>query len=244
MDLKDRKTQFVIALLIIVGILLFRSCKGDLDLKEQIGLYEAAQDTLSQTRNELGEQVSSIALFKADKKKDFLKMKSNDSTIIALQKVVKEYKGKLKTATVLGTSTNDNGSSSTVTDYDTIYTDTGNYMSPIYKTDWEEEWSVGKIVATKDSISRNIKVKNKFELTIGEEESKRGWFKKLRKKESLVTITNKNPNTVTTELRTFTIEPHKNKISIGLGVAYGFDIIGLKPTVVIGPTVHIPLISW
>ncbi len=240
MNLKDRKTQFTILLLIIVGILLFRSCKGDIDLKEQIGLYEAAQDTLHQTRNELGQQVSSIALLKADNKKDLLRMKTDDSTIIALQVLVKEYKGKLKTATVLGTSTNDNGNSGTTTDYDTIYTDTGSYVSPVYKTEWEEEWSIGKIIATKDSISRDIKIKNDFEITVGDEKQK-GLFKK---KKSLVTITNKNPNTITTELRTFVIEPQKKKVSIGLGVAYGFDIIGLKPTVVVGPTLHIPIISW
>lgn len=240
MDLRDRKTQFVILLLVIVGILLFRSCKGDINLKEQIGLYEATQDTLSQTRNKNGEQATSIALLKADRRKDLFKIKTNDSTIIALQKVVKEYKGKLKSATVVGVSTNDNGSSSTTTDYDTIYTDTGRYVSPIYKTDWNERWSAGKIIATKDSISRDIKVKNDFEITIGEERQK-GFFKK---KKSLVTITNKNPNTITKELRTFSIEPHKNKFSIGVGVMYGFDITGLKLTVVVGPTVNIPIISW
>jgi len=202
-------------------------------------MYEALQDTLEQTTNELGQQTSTIALLEADKAKDLLKIKTNDSTVIHLQKVVKDYKGKLASATVLGTSTNDAGSSSTTTDYDTIYTDTGSYISPVYKSNWDEEWSVGKIVATKDSISRQIKIKNDFEMTIGKE--RQGF---LKKKKSVVTIKNLNPNTVTTELRTFNIQPHKNKISFGIGAAYGLDIVGFKPTLVIGVTAHIPIISF
>jgi len=67
------------------------------------------------------------------------------------------------------TSTSDNGSSISTTQWDTIKTDTGSYASAVYKTDWDEEWSVGKIVATKDSITRDIKIKNDFEMTIGKE---------------------------------------------------------------------------
>lgn len=234
----DTKNIIIGLLLIIVIILYFKSC-GKSKSDEYKGLYEAAQDTLQQTRNELGEQVSSIALLSASNDKLFLKMKTNDSTIIALQNVVKDYKGKLKAATVLGTSTNDTGSSETTIKWDTIRDESGTSVAAVYETEWDEKWSVGSIRATKDSISRDIKIRNDFEITIGEE--KQGWFKK---KKSLVTITNKNPNTITQELRTFTVEPKKRRISIGLGAAYGFDIIGLKPTIVVGPTVHIPIISW
>ena len=229
-------------MLILAAILIFfiyRGCESRADLKEQIGLYEAAQDTLHQTRNELGQQITSISLLQADKEKDLLKLKTNDSTIIALQKVVKEYKGKLDNATVFGNSTNDAGSSETIIKWDTLKTDTGSTAYPTYTSNWVEKWSEGNIKATKDSIFRDIKIKNEFEMTMGKENQ--GF---LKKRKSVVTIKNLNPNTITTELRTFTVEPHKNKFSFGIGAAYGYDLIGLKPTIVVGATVHFPLISF
>ena len=176
---------------------------------------------------------------KAAKKKDFLKMQTNDSTILALQKVVKDYKGKLASATVLGSSTSDSGTSVTTTSWDTIKTDTGSIIHPVFKTDWDERWSRGNIIASKDSISRNIQVKNEFEFTQGLE--RQGF---LKKRKSLVTIKNLNPNTVTTELKTFTVQAQKKRFSVGIGAAYGLDITNLKMTIVIGPTIHMPLISW
>ena len=239
MDLRNRKNQTIIALLIIAGILLFKSCSDNRGLKEQVALYETAQDSLTQTRNDLGQQITSTSLMKAAKKKDFLKMQTNDSTILALQKVVKDYKGKLASATVLGSSTSDSGTSVTTTSWDTIKTDTGSIIHPVFKTDWDERWSRGNIIASKDSISRNIQVKNEFEFTQGLE--RQGF---LKKRKSLVTIKNLNPNTVTTELKTFTVQAQKKRFSVGIGAAYGLDITNLKMTIVIGPTIHMPLISW
>jgi len=239
MDLNNRKNQIIIVLLIIAGILLFKSCSDNRGLKEQVALYEASQDTLIQTRNALGQEKTSTALMKASNKKAFLKMQSNDSTIIALQKVVKEYKGKLSVATVLVNSTNDNGTSATTTSYDTIKTDTGSIIHPVFRTNWDERWSRGNIIASKDSITRDIQVRNEFEITQGKE--KQGF---LKKKKSLVTIKNLNPNTVTTELKTFTIQTQKKRFSVGIGAAYGLDITSFKTTIVIGPTIHMPLISW
>lgn len=236
----DTRNIIIGVLLIIAIILYFKSC-GKSKSDEYKGLYEAAQDTLQQTRNELNQQISSISLLQASNEKTFLKMKTQDSTILALQKVVKDYKGILESATVLSVSTGETGKSATVIEkWQTIYTDTGEIRYPEYKTDWNEKWSIGEIVATKDSISRNIKIRNDFEITIGEERQG-GW---LSRKKPVVTVLNKNPNTITKELRTFTVEPKKKRFSIGVGAAYGFDIVGLKPTIVIGPTVHIPIISW
>lgn len=234
---KDPKNVIIAILLIIAGILYFKSC-GKGKLETYIDLYEASQDVLHQTRNKLGQEVTKTSLLVAEREKDLLKIKSKDSSIIALQKVVKDYKGKLAAATVLSNSTTDSGTTVTLIEYDTIKTDTGQYIYPTYTSEWKERWSEGYIKAGKDYVFRDIKVKNEFEIT-------QGWEKQgfLKKKKPLVTVVNLNPNTVTQELKSFFVQPYKNKISIGLGACYGFDIIGLKPTVVVGPTVHIPILS-
>jgi len=190
----------------------------------QSDLYEATQDSLRISVNKNGEQKASIKILATTNKKQFLQLETNDTTIQKLQKVVKDFKGKIHSATVLGTSTADVGITRTITlPGDTVFRGDTIIIYDTYTSDWNEQWSIGSIRATRDSIFRDIKIKNDFEITTGL--ASQGFFKK-RKLE--VKIKNKNPNTVTKELRTFEIDVPNKRFTVGVQAGYGITMNGVS----------------
>lgn len=220
--LKERHYLIVIAALIAV-IFFLRSCNGDGEMKD---LYEAAQDSLVQYRNENGEQVSKIALMTAESERAFLQMKTSDSTILKLQDQVREYKGKLIAATRIITVTGSEGNTvTTITKFDTIE----NVVYPQYETTWQDKWQKGYIHATKDSIYREIKLFNEFAINIGFE--RQGF---LKRRIGTVSVVNLNPYTETTELRSFHLDKQKRIFSIGLIAGYGISLSNYKISPIAG----------
>lgn len=237
----NKTTLTLIGVCVVLIILLFyRGCNKGNQLQEQIDLYEASKATLLVAENKLGQQTAQIELMTADNEKDLLKMQTQDSTIMKLQSVVKDYKGKLATATVIINSTGDVGSTATtITKHDTVTVNGVEYIYGTYESEWDEEWSSGKIVATKDSISRNFLVKNEYEIT-------QGWERQgfLKGKSPVVKIKNLNPNTSTEELRSFTVTEKKKPFALSAGAVYGIDILHLRPTIVVGVGVTYSIIKF
>lgn len=225
-----RKIDLIFVLIMaIMAILLLRSCDQQKSAKS---LYEATQDTLSVRTNELGQQIASINALRASSAKDLLTLKTKDSTIIRLQGVVKDYKGRISSATVISTESSDVGTTATIVSFpDSAESETQTPLYPTYESVWDEQWSMGYIIANKDSISRKIRVKNEFDITVGW--ANKGLFKK---KEFEVSVLNKNPNTVTTELQTFKVEVPKKRFSLGVQAGYGvlIDKSGLSTGVYLG----------
>lgn len=217
----------------ILAFLLFKSCEQNKGLHD---LQTALDDTITQYRNKHGQQVITISVLQGEREQDFLKLKSKDSTVKALQKVVKDYKGKLQSATVASTETTDTGKSKTTETSDTVRVAEKWELRPVYKTEWKERWSEGTIEAHFDTVYRNIKTKNEFAFTHG---TKRNLFKKDVLK---VEMTNLNPNTVTTELRSYSVAMPKKRFSIGLGCTYGYSLTTYKPDAVVG--VNASFILW
>jgi len=213
----------LIGICIVLFLLLTRSCDK---VSEQKGLLIDLNDTLRVSRNELGEQTAKINILEMERSKDFLKLKTNDSTIFKLQNAVEKYKGDLASATVGSTETGIVGSGETVIIHDTdiVYINDTAYVYPKYESSWENKWELGHIIASKDSVWRSIKVKNEFELTYGE--VKKGLFKP---KVLEVSLTNKNPNTVTKELRTFSIKQKPKRFVVSAQLGYGIGLIDFKP---------------
>ena len=156
-----------------------------------------------------------------------------------MKTIVKEYKGKLDAATVASTSTSERGTTVTEVEHDTITIDGREYIYPVYKSEWDDEWSQGYITASKDSISRQIFVRNEFEITQGWQRDK--WYKE---KKPVVKIKNLNPNTETEELRSFVVEEKKKRIAIGVGGAYGVNLFTFSPALVAGVTVQYTLFRF
>lgn len=209
----------------ILAFLLFKSCEQNKGLHD---LQTALDDTITQYRNKHGQQVITISVLQGEREQDFLNLKSKDSTINKLQKVVKTYKGKLQSATVASTETTDSGKTVTIVKHDTVYIDGVTELKPVYSTSWSERWSEGSIEAHFDSIYRSIKTKNEFTFT---HVVKRNLFKKDVLK---VEMTNLNPNTVTTELRSYSVKMPKKRFYVGLGCTYGYSLTTYKPDAVVG----------
>ena len=226
------KQKITIVVLCLVIIFLF--IKGCSDKKELINLNNSLTAKLDTSRNELGQQKASILSIVTQRERDFLKIKTKDSTILWLQKTVKEYKGKISSATVVSNTTVSKGSTTTIIKHDTI----DNVIYDTYFTKWDNKWENGYILASKDSIRREIKFKNEYQVTIGNESN--GWFKK---REFKVSILNLNPNTYTTELRSYNVSAKPKRFTLGIQAGYGINLLTMKQALYLGLGANYTIIS-
>lgn len=240
MDLKKLRIYaelLVLGTCIVLFLLLNRSCDK---VSEKNEFIDGLNDTLRTTRNELGQQTATISVLEFENDKYFTKIKTNDTTIQWLQNVVKEYKGKLASATVGSTVTVVQGATETVVIHDTeiVYRNDTAFIYPTYKASFNNRWEEGLITANKDSIWHDLKVKNEFQLTLGEVRNK--W---LKPKEMEVSILNLNPNVSQTELKSFSIKQKDKKINVSLSLGYGFGLKTFEPQPIGGITVGYTLFS-
>ena len=160
-----------------------------------------------------------IQVLETEKVRDFISIKSSDSTIVKLQALVKEYKNKIKnqgSITHIGSETGIEGSAPTIiTKIDSIY--------PTYTSNFNlKGWVTGTTVSDKNKTTIDLKVKNEYSVIVGEE--RQGLFKP---KKPFVEVINRNPYTETTALRTYQVtqKPPK-KFGIGPVAAYGVELNG------------------
>lgn len=225
------KYIFLASLVLFMVLFLKFGCNKIQAFKDLKSNYETISEQVKTYKNKNGELVGQIGSLETQTKKQFLSIKSKDSTIQWLQQTVKDYKGKLESATVASTSTTDSGSTGTVvTKWDTIVNDSVIERYPTYETLWRDKWSTGRITANNDSIVRNIKIRNEYEFTQGYERKFLFW----NSDKLTVEMTNKNPNTITNEVRTVTFKDKPRLFSIGVGFAYGYDLLDGKRTVIFG----------
>ncbi len=212
--MKDPKNIALLVLAAVVVVLLWFGCNQRKKRVEQNAMYEAAADSLHYSNDSL---TASIQVIEASREKDFLNMQTKDETIRNLQRVVKDYKGKLASATIATTTTTESGATKAIfLKPDTVIENDTVKIYPVYFTDWRDQWSIGSITASHDSIVRDIKIKNQFEFTHGY-----GRWNPFKKRELTVTMVNKNPNTITSELRTYTLKQSEKRFGVSVNVGYG-----------------------
>lgn len=238
-NLLQKKDYILSILLIIIAILFYTKCEQNENLQEQNTLHINADAELKEYKSKEGLYVSQIAILTTEREKDFLKFKSKDSTILKLQEAVEEYKGKLRSVTIhSGRTTSKGGSITVINKTDTIIKDSLIYLYPTYESKWSNKWEIGSIIANKDSVFRDIKINNEYEITIGN--VKNGIFKK---KTSEVIVKNLNPNTQTTELKTYEVIQKDKRINLGVQAGYGLGLTTMKPTTYIGVGVSFNIIG-
>lgn len=204
-------------------------CNGKKGIKQQRLLDNSLADTLRIKIDALGKQSARTSVL-TDDTKDFLLIRSKDSSIIYLQEQVKKYRKELKggSVTVVSTSTNINATNPTIVIHDTTKV-FGESIPDIYKSKLKNQWYSGSITARQDSTTLKISIENKYSVVIGEE----GKF--WEKKRPFVEVTNENPYTKTNQLRAFvTSKPKEKKWGIGVIGGYGVGSKGLTPIVGIG----------
>ena len=220
------------AALLVVGFLYHDSCQKRI---ESESLNQSLQDTLRYTEDSLTAEISDIRVSKA---KDFTKLEGLQGSLKELQELVK--KDRAYNAAILKNISRIKGSSRTIIlPGDTVREDGVLKIYPTYKTDWKERWSQGSITAMKDSIGWSFKVYNEFELSQSWKREK--WFKK---RVGTAKVTNRNPNTVTKEFRTFNLENKQNKFNFGPSVNLTYSLSDQSFKLSPGISLQYTLIGW
>lgn len=198
-------------------------------------MYEASLDSLTTFKNQKGELVSRIATITSSNTKLFSELKSKDSTITELQRLVKDYKKELK----------DGGSAGVIyikgekeiiakTIVDTI---TGDYNSNFNL----DNWIWGDVFMNRDTTILNINTKEKVSFVIGKEKT---GFLGLGKPKYFSDVKLENPYNTVTEYRTYSVSIPENKwvLSVGASGVYDFS----SGSMIIGPSINIgyKLLSW
>lgn len=214
--------QIIITILILLVIWLYikhlTNKNKTLELK-----YNVATAEMQVFTDKDNNQVAKIIVFEAEKAKDFLKIKSQDSMVVFLQSEVKKYKNQIKepgsSVTTVTNSTNISGSGVT-----TVIPPTVQGKSPIYTTIKNTEWIDIFIKAASDSIIYKLNIRNKYSVLIGYEKGL-----------PFAQVKNLNPFTETTDLRTYQVTmPKIKRIGIGIQTGYGIGSGGITPYIGVG----------
>ena len=218
--MSNSQVSNVIMLFVIIfmSLLLYDSGLNNKSLEQ---LNQAKDDTLAIVFNKQGQQVASISILMGQRN-DLLKLNaSKDIALLKLQKLVENQK-RIISATVLSSTTKNNGTSVTTLtgSSDTIRKDSLIYIYPEYSTSFNDKWREVKILAGKDSIQWDVINYNEFQIV--QRYERNGLFKP---KTGIIEVTNLNPYTKTTELKTFTVKPPKQKAAFFTGTVVGAAII-------------------
>lgn len=212
----------LVIVIVAMIVLMFKQCSQH---KKDIQTYVDLSDTLTTYRNKYNQEVVRISVIEFERKKDFLKLKTNDSTIKALQSLVKVYEKKIK-----------DGGSAAIIHTETVYHDTTLiYMKndTAYFKD-ENEWITleGQIIKNdtddeQDILSYYLLVNNPFTLVYGTENGK-----------DFAEFKSDNIYTTTKILRVYLNKPKKKRfvVSTGLGAAAGVNPFNGKFNVTVGVT--------
>lgn len=207
------------ASIIIILILAYFLFQARGQLTEQANLNTALKDSVQTWRGKDGLNRAKIETLETSKSDEFLALASKDDAIVALQNEVRSMKRYLKKK---GSVTNFTSETSVDTSVPTEVVDNGTPF-PTYKSKFDlNGWVYGNSVATKDSTYYNLKVKNKYSLTLGVEPT---GFLGLGKGKPFAQVKNLNPYSETQELKTYQVSsPKPKRWGVGPVAAYGLNL--------------------
>lgn len=227
----DIKWIIIIALAALAVFFWWRSKSNYDKYEEQIALTEVAADSLQTWKDENGVQRARIRAFETRETETFLKFKTTDSLIIALQGMVKKFEKNLRnsgSATIFRTETKVDTflvGSVQVLPGDTIRRDSFIELYPKYISEFNlGGWIKGEITMGFDTLKITGESRNEYSVVIGEEKQK-GWFKKPL---AFVDVSNANPFSETTALRTYKVKKEKKRVQVGLGSYVGYGATRIK----------------
>lgn len=194
------------------------------ELSESNDMINSLNNTIDIYKDKDSINHAKIQIIESNNIQSFTQLKTKDSVIIELQKLVKEYKNNIKNKgniTLLKTNTNiKNTSKSNVIQKDTVFVQDTVYLYPEYKSEYNSKWLLGNVIANKDSTKLNLKVINDFNIIQGETNST------FTKKTYQLHIINKNPYTTTIDARTYSVSTPIKRFSIGPNITYGLNSDG------------------
>lgn len=211
-----------IACMIVLASFLMKSYHTN---RMESDMHKAIRDTLKTFRDINGHQRAIISTIEAEKTELFLEVDSRDTTIQRLQQAIEKYKkegfsGKPgSSVTVVSGNTSFKGSAPTQVDEASIIP--LDYFFPTYRSRFNlDEWVTGNIVATKDSTTIDLNIRNEFDFIIDYEPT---GFLGAGKPKATSQFVSLNPYTTVNELRTFQVsQPPAINMVIGPSLGYGF----------------------
>lgn len=203
------KLEYLIIAVLVVLLMLNRCGK---EKPNNLAEYNVAE--IEKYRDEYGREVSKRMSAEAGYKDLLTKTDSLTRELVA-------YAGKKASA---GTKV------ITVTEYDTILVDNeiirydtlDSLVYPVYQREVKDKWYNAQLTMGFDTTRLQLSIHNEYDI-----------IHKKEKGRSIVEIRNLNPHTTTREVRSFTLDGKRKRISIGPGVGVGVDG-GLKPTFSVG----------
>lgn len=221
--------------------------------KEKDALLKTSTADVIFYKDKYGKEVALTEQLKVENANTFLKLKSSDSLIVALQLLVKDNKDKLSgnsSATIIKTEGSIKKNTSTIVTKDKDK-DKGKENEiefdnfPTYSTKFKDKWTEYSIIADKDSISVDFRYVDKYSLVLGKEKDKSlSLFTRLfSKKIDYAWVTTESPYSKIKETKTLQVTvPKEPKLSLGIQAGYGFSK-DLQPAPYIGIGVSYKLIS-
>jgi hypothetical protein len=213
---------FVFALLFIVTMC---TAKERISNLEQIeSLYSISQDSLKTERNAKNEEIAKVEVLEAEQNTLFTQLHLRDKDINRLQNLIKKYEkenGNLNTAIIISNETIlslRDSLKSLIIGY-TQDPDTPNVSYPIYQREINKEWYSGNIIMGFNILDLSLKVKNDYDITIGDEKVS------LFKRKQYANITNLNPDTETKVMKVYDKKEKKTNFIRNTGIAAGIGFI-------------------
>ena len=218
---------FIIVFMFVAYVIIGAAIKSNYqkNLKAKNDLYEASQDSLKLVRNQLGQQTATIEVITSENTSLFTKLKIQDKDIYQLQQNIKQYEkkiGNLNTAIIISNSTIVKLQDS-VKNLIIAFTsdlDTPNILYPTYYRKINEEWYNGEITMGLNLLEFNIKNRNDYSITIGDEKIS------MFKRKMYANITNLNPNTETIVMKVYQKEEVKTNTLKVVGITSLLSVIG------------------
>ena len=223
-DLKINNRGYILLGFILFLICIAKDCNTDSIYYQD--LLKLKNDTIRQYRNKLNQEVST--------KKDIELNQISDLKLLndSLYSEVKRL-NKLKSIVTFRTQTIYKDKVITILGADTIYTDTGKVVFPVYESFITDKWISGSIKSSRDTTEYSINTFNEYVFT---HQSKRGFIKQ---KPSIVTLTNKNPNAHTLGLESYSFKPKPKLINLSLQTGVGLTPKGVQPYFGVGASLNI-----
>ena len=228
--------------IIVIIFLLIRGCKAEHQLASNDAMNIALKDSMKTWKDKEGNFKANITLLENENSQYFTNWTTADSTVIKLQKLVKQYEAKIKhggSVTTIGTDAKidivaPSQTSGFTTVHDTVYAN--------YKSDFNiKGWVWGTVSATKDSTTIGMRFKEEIDVAIGTEKT---GFLGLGKGRPFAEVTLHNPFNKVSTLRAYSNKPVPAKrFGVGPVVAYGVGP-GFIPGVFVGIGVNWNIIKF
>jgi len=255
---KDKRDNSLL-IMIIASIVAILAIIADIDgcnrkvgeVKSQQNLINALYDTLVTLRKNIAASTTvEMAALQMETAKQFIDLKIKDSQIVDLQKMVSEYKNKLKagssvTNTTVKTEINKTTPNDTIRSSGIIFSiDSnhynrnnlvihGNNIIPYFESRYSDKWIDYDIKTYVDSTNFKLSIINKYAIVLG-----------YNKKVPFADVINYNPYSKVTVLRTFQVSVPKQK-SWGIGFSTGIGLsYDLRPRPYIGVGVNYNIIKF